>query len=158
MDNPISEKNAIIIGQFESYGIDLNQNLAKVTRDNLRRSKLTARIQVANVESIPYPAAVFDSVINTMAFTAYPDGERAMTEISRVLKPGGRLVMVDINYPHKANWIGTLLTKSWKAGGDIIRDLPELLESFGYQFTDQEVGGFGSVHLYIATKPDQRNS
>jgi len=145
-------------GQFETYGIDLNQNLAKVTRDNLRRSKLTAHIQVANVESLPYPAAVFDSFINTMAFTAYPDGERAMAEISRVLKPGGRLVMLDINYPQDANHFGTLLTKGWKAGGDIIRDLPGLLDGFGFQFTDQEVGGFGSVHLYVATRLGQIDS
>jgi hypothetical protein len=27
-----------------------------------------------------------------------------------------------------------------------------LFEAFGYQFTDQMVGGYGSLHLYIATK------
>jgi len=140
-------------GQFETYGIDLNHNLAKVTKENLRHIKLTAHIQVANVESLPYPAAVFDSIINTMAFTTYPDGELAMAEITRVLKPGGRLVMLDINYPYNANKIGTLLTRGWKTGGDIIRDLPALFDLFGYEFTDREVGGFGSVHLYLATKP-----
>ena len=104
------------------------------------------------MESLPYPAASFDSVINTMAFTAYPDGQRALAEISRVLKPGGRIVMVDINYPRDGNKVGTMLIKSWKVGGDIIRDVPELFERFGYEYTDQEVGGFGSVHLYAAKK------
>ena len=69
-----------------------------------------------------------------------------------MLKPGGRLIILDINYPHNRNPVGTLLTKSWKASGDIIRDLPGLLAGSGYQFTDQEVGGFGSLHLYIAAK------
>lgn len=105
------------------------------------------------MESLPYPAASFDSVINTMAFTAYPDGQRALAEISRVLKPGGRIVMVDISYPSDGNLIGITLTNGWKAGGDIIRDVPELFERFGYEYTDQEVGGFGSVHLYLAKKP-----
>ena len=49
--------------------------------------------------------------------------------------------------------MGTRLTKSWKAGGDLIRDLPELFEKFGDEYSDQEVGGYGSVHLYAATKP-----
>jgi ubiquinone/menaquinone biosynthesis C-methylase UbiE len=90
-----------------------------------------------------------------MAFTAYPDGQRALAEISRVLKPGGRIVMVDINYPPDGNSAGTLLANAWKAGGDIIRDVPELFERFGYEYTDQEVGGFGSVHLYVGTKSEK---
>jgi ubiquinone/menaquinone biosynthesis C-methylase UbiE len=139
-------------GLYESYALDLNLGLARIARSNLLRSDLTAHLQVANVEHLPYSAAAFDSVLNTMAFTAYPDGERALTEITRVLKPGGRLVMLDISYPNNGNRIGTLLTNGWKASGDIIRDLQGMLGSFGYQFTDHEVGGFGSVHLYVATK------
>lgn len=138
--------------QYKSFAIDLNPDLARIAWGNLRQHNLSAHLQVANVEQIPYPAGEFDSVLNTMAFTAYPDAERALAEITRVLKPGGRLIILDINYPHNRNPVGTLLTKSWKAGGDIIRDLPGLLTGSGYQFTDQEVGGFGSLHLYIAAK------
>lgn len=138
--------------QYKSFAIDLNPDLARIAWGNLRQHNLSAHLQVANVEHIPYLAGEFDSVLNTMAFTAYPDAERALAEITRVLKPGGRLIILDINYPHNRNPVGTLLTKSWKAGGDIIRDLPGLLTGSGYQFTDQEVGGFGSLHLYIAAK------
>lgn len=42
---------------------------------------------------------------------------------------------------------------AWKAGGDIIRDIPEMSTKFGFEFIDKEVGGFGSVHLYVAKKP-----
>jgi ubiquinone/menaquinone biosynthesis C-methylase UbiE len=140
-------------GQFEAYGIDLNRRLGQVARENLRQAGLSACLQVANVESLPYADAAFDTVLNTMAFTAYPDGRIALAEISRMLKPGGRLLVVDINYPGDRNWIGTTLTRGWQAGGDIIRNMPELFEEFGYEYSDQEVGGFGSVHLYVATKP-----
>ena len=51
--------------------------------------------------------------------------------------------------------MGTRLTVGWKAGGDIIRDLPELFERFGYEYTDQEVGGLRSVHLYVGTKSEK---
>ncbi|NIP97768.1 MAG: class I SAM-dependent methyltransferase, partial [Akkermansiaceae bacterium] len=44
----------------------------------------------------------------------------------RVLKPGGRLVMVDVNFPRDGNWRGTLLAQGWKAAGDLIRDVPHL--------------------------------
>lgn len=110
-------------------------------------------MQVANWELLPYADESFYTVINTMAFSGYPNGQCAFAEISRVLRPGGRIVMVDINYPRDGNKVGTILTKCWKAGGDIIRDMPKLFKRFGYQFTGQELGGFGSVHLYVATKP-----
>lgn len=141
--------------QFETYAIDLNPELARIAWGNLQQHSLSAHLQVANVEHIPYPAGAFDSVVNTMAFSAYPDAERALAEITRVLKPGGRLIILDINYPDNRNPVGTLLTECWKAGGDIIRDLPGLLAGSGYQSTDHEVGGFGSVHLYVATRSHQ---
>ena len=87
-----------------------------------------------------------------MAFTAYPDGNLALSEMLRVLEPGGRIVMVDINYPSDGNWIGTTLTNAWKAGGDIIRDMPALFAEYGLEWTEEEVGGFGSVHLYVIEK------
>jgi ubiquinone/menaquinone biosynthesis C-methylase UbiE len=139
--------------QFDSCAIDLNFDLAGIARKNLLQQDLIAEIQVADVEHLPYPSGEFDTVVNTMAFSAYPHGERALAEITRVLKPGGRLVMVDVNYPRNGNRIGTLLVRGWMAGGDIIRDIPGLLGAFGYHFTDQEVGGFGSVHLYVASRP-----
>lgn len=140
-------------GQFETFGIDLNRRLSQIAKENLRRAGLKSFLQVANVERLPYVGGSFDTVLITMAFTAFPEGQLALAEISRVLRLGGRIVMVDINFPVDGNWIGTILTKGWKAGGDIVRNVPELFERFGYEHTDQEVGGFGSVHLYVATKP-----
>ena len=140
--------------RFETYGIDLNQHLAQIARGNLQKHDLTACLQIARVEALPYPSEAFDTVINTMAFTAYPDGLNAFAEITRVLRPGGQIVMVDISYPSDGNKIGTLLTNAWITGGDIIRDMPKLFDSFDFEYTDQEVGGFGSVHLYVATKPE----
>ena len=144
-------------GQFETYGIDYNQRLARIAQANLSQSGLKASLQVADVEALPYSDATFDTIINTMAFTAYPDGKQAFAEMNRVLRPEGRIVMVDISYPADGNRPGILLTNAWKAGGDIIRDMPALFEEFGFDYTDREVGGSGSVHLYVATKPEARD-
>jgi len=50
----------------------------------------------------------------------------------RVLRSRGRLVMIDVGYPRD--------------------DMLPLFERFGFEVHEQEVGGFGSVHLYLATK------
>jgi ubiquinone/menaquinone biosynthesis C-methylase UbiE len=144
--------------RFKTCGIDYNQRLARVAQSNLFQSGKKANLQVADVGSLPYKSATFDTLVNTMAFTAYPDGNLALSEMSRVLKPGGRIVMVDISYPLDGNLIGRTLTKAWKAGGDIIRDMPALFEKFGFEFSDQEIGGCGSVHLYVIIKPGKEDA
>jgi ubiquinone/menaquinone biosynthesis C-methylase UbiE len=139
-------------GQFEAHGIDLNEAMLRVASSNLRRKGLTARLQTANVEAIPYPDETFDTVLNTMAFSGYPDAEAAMSELRRVLKPQGRLVIIDVNFPHENNLLGRALMSIGRLSGDLIRDMNSIFEALDLNATDEEIGGFGSIHLYLATK------
>jgi hypothetical protein len=61
-------------------------------------------------------------------------------------------VIVDVGYPEDGGWLGTTATHLWQLAGDIIRDLPAILAAHGFDFTREEIGGFGSVHLYVARK------
>ena len=138
--------------RFETHGVDYNEKLLSVAMGNLKKKGITATLQKGNVESLPYDDGVFDCVVNTMAFTAYPDGVKAMSELHRVLKPGGRLVLIDIEYPADRNWLGMKMTRFWIALGDIVRDMGAMFRRFDFEYTDREIGGFGSVHLYVAEK------
>lgn len=138
--------------QFETFGIDFNQRMVITAQQNLKRAGIEAELKQGSVEDLPYPNECFDTVVNTMAFTAYPNGRQAMTELYRVLKPGGKLVMVDINYPQDGNRLGTIGAKMWQALGDVLRDMGALFQEFGFEYTNQEIGGFGSIHLYVAKK------
>ena len=103
---------------------------------------------------LPYESDSFDLVIAYSVFTHMlrDETENYFSEISRVLKHGGTIVMVDVDYPFKGNGLGAFITKAWIAGGDIVRDMKPLFNQFGFEYTDEEIGGFGSVHLYIAKK------
>ncbi len=141
--------------KFETYGIDYNRVMVATARKNLARAGVAANLQRASVEALPYKDASFDSVVNTMAFSGYPDAEKAMAEIHRVLREGGRLILIDVNYPSDGNWLGTTMIRFWKFAGDIIRQMDELFREFGFDFTDEDIGGRGSVHLYVANKRRQ---
>ena len=137
---------------FEAHGVDLNERMVAIAQRNLQRAGMNAELRHANVEALPYPDGHFDTVVNTMAFSGYPNGQRAMSELHRVLRPQGRLVLIDVGYPHDGNRLGGALVGMWKRAGDVIRDMPPLFASFGFDVYHGQVGGFGSVHLYVATK------
>ena len=138
--------------QFDVYGVELNARMLSVATKNLRRRDQTARLLRGTVERLPYADGRFDTVLNTMAFSGYADGAKALAEMRRVLASDGRLVMVDINYPANNNWIGTRLTRGWQLAGDIVRDMAQLLKAHEFEYEDIEIGGCGSVHMYICRK------
>jgi len=93
--------------RFAVYGIDRNLRMVQIARRNLRRQGLTAHLQQADVVALPYATGSMDTVVNTMAYSGYPDGQAALGEMTRVLRAGGRLVLLDINFPRDGNWLGT---------------------------------------------------
>ena len=87
-----------------------------------------------------------------MAFSGYPDADRAMSEFYRTLKQNGRLIVIDFNYPANMNRIGVKIVKMMENAGDLIRDMHSIFKKHNFTFIDREIGGFGSVHLYLAEK------
>ncbi len=141
-------------GRYRTDGVDLNPALIAVAQRNLTRAGVRADLRQGTVEALPYPDATFDTVVNTMAFTGYPDATAAAAELARVLTPDGRLVLIDIDYPHDGNRLGTaLVERFWKPFGDLVRDVSAVLTEAGFDVRDDEIGGWGSVHLFLATKP-----
>ncbi|MCP4135008.1 MAG: methyltransferase domain-containing protein [bacterium] len=137
-------------GSYETYGLDYNQKMVEITQKNLDKKGIHAELVQGNVESMPYEDNFFDTIVNTMAFSGYPDADKAMSEFKRVLKKDGRLVLIDFEYPENNNSMGIKITKLMENGGDVIRDMSKVFEKYNFDYTEEEVGGFGSVHLYVA--------
>ena len=114
--------------RFEVHGVDLNNRMVDIAQENLDRSGLSAKLQQGNVESLPFSDELFDTVLCTMAFSGYPNAQRALSEMVRVLKPIGRIVLIDVNYPANENWFGVILTRFWARSGDLVRDMDTLFE------------------------------
>ena len=138
--------------QVETYAMEYNRKMIGIAKRNTGKQGRSIFFQQADANCLPFQSGVFDTVVNTMAFTGYPDGEAAMGELSRVLKVGGKLLMVDVNYPRDGNRVGVTLAKMWIKMGDILREMEPLFRKAGFESRDEEIGGWGSVHLYVATK------
>ena len=141
---------------FETHGIDYNHEMVRIARANLERARVSARLVRASVDALPYRSEWFDSLVNTMSFSGYPDGARALGEMRRVLRVGGRLILIDVSLPPDRSWKGSMVARLWERSGDILRDMPALFRAHGFEATDESIGAWGSVRLYVATKMPQR--
>ncbi len=126
--------------------------MIQITSRNLLAAGINIPLQRANVEALPYRSETFDTGVNTMAFSGYPRADRAMSEIRRVLKPGARLILIDVGWPEDGNWRGRIFTRLVEATGDIIRDMGLIFKRHGFEYRQEVVGLFGSLYLYIAQK------
>ncbi len=138
--------------RWRIVGVDYNRRMAQVARRNLGRRNLQAHLACADVAGLPIADGRFDTVLSTMAFSGYPDGRTALAEMVRVLKPQGRIVLIDVGYPDNGHWLGCRLVELWKRTGDIVRDLAPLFAEQGLTHEREHIGGFGSVHLYVASR------
>lgn len=138
--------------KYEIYGIDYNEKMLEIAIKKMAEKKIKAHLSRGNVEKLPFPDNSFDTVINTMAFTGYPDGDKALIEMKRVLKKNGSILLVDFDYPNNRNRFGYMMVKLFEKFGDIIKDINSLLKQHHFTYKDIPIGGWGSVHLYIARK------
>jgi SAM-dependent methyltransferase len=53
------------------------------------------RLEAAPAESLPFEDASFDTVVSTFVLCTVADPERAVSEVARVLRPGGRLLFLE---------------------------------------------------------------
>ena len=72
--------------QLRLSGLDYNARMVQRARQKTEKWRCRVDIVQGNVEEMPYESQSFDTVVNTMAFSGYPDGEKAIAEMLRVLR------------------------------------------------------------------------
>jgi SAM-dependent methyltransferase len=75
-------------------GIDLSEGMIATARRSVAQWAGTPpAFRVMDAEALDLPDAAFDAVVSLCAVSHFPNIARAITEMHRVLKPGGRLVV-----------------------------------------------------------------
>jgi SAM-dependent methyltransferase len=87
-------------------GIDLTQRAVEHTRRRLGLYGFESRLEAADAERLPFPDASFDLVYSWGVLHHSPDTPRAVSEVRRVLRPGGRAAVMMY---HRASLVGALL-------------------------------------------------
>ncbi len=74
-------------------GIDLSPPWIEQARQRAAREGLVAQFEVGDAEDLPFPDSSFDLTVSLIGAMFAPRPERVVRELTRVTRPGGRIVM-----------------------------------------------------------------
>ena len=91
--------NAYTLGKYaehgaEVYGLDITEAAIKISQQRFEHQGLNGDFRVGNAEDLPYESGYFDCICSMGVLHHVPDTEKAVSEIYRCLKPGGRLIVM----------------------------------------------------------------
>ena len=78
-------------------GIDISEDMLTMSRRRCADQSWT-EFQRADATKLPYPNDSFDAAVSTQVYEYVADVPSALAELHRVVRPGGRVVVVDTDY------------------------------------------------------------
>jgi ubiquinone/menaquinone biosynthesis C-methylase UbiE len=75
--------------------VDLSPAMLAIARGRAADLGRAVDLRVADAEALPFADASFDTAVCTLSLCAVPDNRAAIGEMYRVLRPGGRLLLLD---------------------------------------------------------------
>ena len=158
-------------------GVDISAGMLQIGREKVNRLGLTQQVtlQIGDSEALEFADARFDAITVAFGVRNFENLEKGLSEMLRVLKPGGRLVVLECTQPKLhgirqfyrwymrlvAPHIGKMVSSSREAYqylNDSVQAFPEgaaflrILDSCGYTDTRLHRLSLGICTLYLAQK------
>lgn len=138
-------------------GIDLSPAMLEIAARQANELGRTAQLHEGDAHKLPYDDESFDTVVCTFSLCNIPDHQLAITEMHRVLRPGGVLLLADHVASTNRPLLGAqkLFEKiTLRLAGDhqTRRPLPLVAET-GFTIEQQQRYKKGIVERLTARKP-----
>src|SRR6266542_4358971 len=76
-------------------GIELSPAMLEIARTRARELGREVDLRVGDAQALDFPDESFDTVVCTLSLCTIPDDRAAVTEVKRVLRPGGRFLLLE---------------------------------------------------------------
>jgi ubiquinone/menaquinone biosynthesis C-methylase UbiE len=84
------------LGNFQVIGLDVSKTFVEIARKNAKEVAVAVDFQQGNASRLPFADGSFDLIVCRAAFKNFSEPVRALTEMRRVLRPGGKAVIIDL--------------------------------------------------------------
>ncbi len=138
-------------------GLDLSGGMLDIARRRAAEIGRAVSLRQGDAQALPFAEASFDTVVCTFGLCAIPDADAAIDEMVRVLRPGGRLILVD----HVASSAWPLRAAQWLlervtiplAGEHFLRRPYRTVVARGLDVERRERFKLGFVERLVARRP-----
>ena len=137
-------------------GVDLSPAMLAVARQRAQKLGRAVDLRVGNAQALDFPDASFDTVVCTLSLCTIPDDRRAVAEAMRVLRSGGRLLLLEhVRSPIAAvrtlqRLLEPLFVRFW--ADHLLRDPLDYLASEGLELERVERSAWGIVERLSVRK------
>ncbi len=91
-------------GKGQVIGTDFCEPMLEVAREKAKRKKSSTQFQFADVMNLPFKDQQFDIASISFGIRNVQDTQKALSELGRVVKPGGRVLILEFGQPH-VSWM-----------------------------------------------------
>lgn len=137
------------------HGVDAAAEMIARARDKAAHSTLPITFEIAAAQSLPFADASFDIVLCTLALHHLPETARAaaLVEMRRVLRPGGRVLIVEIGHGH-GPWaaLNPVALLHGRETRNMLDDAAALMRKAGFGPVDTGPLGFGVLGYALAPR------
>ena len=140
-------------------GIEYSPAMLEIARMRAQELGRKIDLRVGDAQALDFPAASFDTVICTLALCTIPDDRAAVSEAKRVLRPGGRFLLLEhVRSPALAVRLGQRVLEPLMLrfeGDHLLREPVEHLRADGFEIDQLLRSKFGIVERIAARKAPQ---
>ena len=86
----------------EVIGVDISEGMMAVGREKIKKAGVSAELFVADCEDLPYSDNTFDRISVGFGVRNFEHLELGLSQMCRVLTPGGKLVILELSVPSNA--------------------------------------------------------
>jgi ubiquinone/menaquinone biosynthesis C-methylase UbiE len=138
-------------------GVEFSPAMLDLARQHARTLGLDVDLRLGDAQSLEFEDATFDTVVCTLSLCAIADERLAIREMKRVLRPGGRLLLLDHvaggpAWVRAAQWLVERVTVP--LGGEYFLRRPLLsVQSEGFLIELTRRSKLGIIERVVARKP-----
>src|SRR6266540_2420572 len=84
------------LGTYRVVGLDISKSFVQMAAENAAKAGVQVTFQHGNASAMPFESDAFDLVVCRAAFKNFSEPVQALNEMYRVLKRGGKAVIIDL--------------------------------------------------------------